>query len=98
MGFKNVWIPAGWRVLVGSGGVRVLRPLVYVAPELIVHYIEAHGYRPPDEFIQAVLRCPPQDSPAFHKRMSRFPFRWLHRGNITLTYSDYVAGEREIYG
>lgn len=32
---------------------------VYVAPSLIVHYIEAHGYRPPDSFCRAVLDCPP---------------------------------------
>jgi hypothetical protein len=27
----------------------------YAAPNLIIHYVEAHGYRPPDEFIAAVL-------------------------------------------
>ena len=32
--------------------------LLFVAPEMIVHYIEAHGYRPPAEFIEAVLRSP----------------------------------------
>ena len=31
---------------------------VYVAPGGIVHYIEVHSYRPPDEFVEAVLRCP----------------------------------------
>jgi hypothetical protein len=29
----------------------------YAAPTLIVHYVEAHSYRPPDAFIAAVLRC-----------------------------------------
>jgi len=28
----------------------------YAAPTLIVHYIENHKYRPPDEFIEAVIR------------------------------------------
>jgi hypothetical protein len=28
---------------------------VYAAPLLVHHYVEAHGYRPPDEFIEAVL-------------------------------------------
>jgi hypothetical protein len=32
--------------------------LLYVAPELVKHYIEAHGYSPPDEFCAAVMRCP----------------------------------------
>jgi hypothetical protein len=30
----------------------------YVAPSLIAHYIDAHGYKPPDEFQQAVMTCP----------------------------------------
>jgi hypothetical protein len=28
---------------------------VYAAPSLVHHYVEAHDYRPPDEFIAAVL-------------------------------------------
>jgi hypothetical protein len=28
---------------------------VYAAPSLVHHYVVAHGYRPPDEFIEAVL-------------------------------------------
>jgi hypothetical protein len=28
---------------------------VYAAPSLVHHYVVAHGYRPPDEFIAAVL-------------------------------------------
>ena len=43
-GSRNLWIP-------GEG-------VVYVAPELILHYIEAHHYKPPGEFILAVLNCP----------------------------------------
>ena len=31
---------------------------VYGCPELILHYIGAHGYAPPEEFCRAVLRCP----------------------------------------
>ena len=30
---------------------------VYAAPTLIVHYVEAHRYRPPEEFIAAVLNA-----------------------------------------
>ena len=36
--------------------------VVYVSPELIAHYIDAHGYRPPDEFIDAVMVCPEMNS------------------------------------
>jgi hypothetical protein len=34
----------------------------FVCPELITHYMNAHGYRPPDEFCQTVLACPPMRS------------------------------------
>ena len=29
---------------------------VYASPALICHYVEAHGYQPPREFIEAVMR------------------------------------------
>ncbi len=39
--------------------------LVYAAPSLLVHYIDAHEYAPPTEFQQAVLNCPPMRSMAY---------------------------------
>lgn len=36
--------------------------VAYASPEGILHYVEAHSYRPPDVFVEAVLRCPPADS------------------------------------
>lgn len=39
-GSRNLWVPS--------------YAFVYVAPELILHYIEVHLYKPPDEFINAV--------------------------------------------
>ena len=41
------------------------RHAVYYAPELIAHYIDEHDYRPPDEFMTAVLECPPFFSTAY---------------------------------
>lgn len=29
--------------------------VAYAAPELVAHYVEAHGYLPPADFIEAVL-------------------------------------------
>ena len=43
-GTKNLFVP----------GERIL----FVSPELILHYMNAHGYCPPSEFCEAVLRCP----------------------------------------
>ena len=43
-GQSNVFIPFGGNI--------------YVAPELIKHYISAHWYKPPDIFVDAVMHCP----------------------------------------
>jgi hypothetical protein len=41
--------------------------VLYVAPQLITHYINAHGYVPPAIFSRAVLACPPMRSMAYLK-------------------------------
>jgi hypothetical protein len=33
---------------------------VYAAPSLVHHYVVAHDYRPPDEFVAAVLAAEPE--------------------------------------
>jgi hypothetical protein len=38
---------------------------LYVVPSLIAHYIDAHGYWPPEEFCTAVLACPPTRTPEY---------------------------------
>lgn len=52
------------------------KSLLYVAPSLIVHYIEDHGYRPPQEFIEAVMACPEQKSDEFIALLERFEPSW----------------------
>ncbi len=43
-------------VALGAGVIIVRGPdRTYAAPDLIYHYVRKHFYRPPDEFIQAVL-------------------------------------------
>lgn len=44
LGMSNVFVPG--------------ENCVYVAPSLILHYIDAHGYSPPEPFCQAVMECP----------------------------------------
>ena len=39
--------------------------VLFVCPGMILHYIEEHGYRPPQIFQEAVLACPPTDSQAY---------------------------------
>jgi hypothetical protein len=43
----------------GNGEIRVQGAdgTVYVAPVLVLHYIKVHGYRPPETFVNAVLRA-----------------------------------------
>jgi hypothetical protein len=43
--------------VVGGAEIRIQGPegVVYASPDMIVHYVETHGYRPPDDFIEAVL-------------------------------------------
>jgi hypothetical protein len=47
----------------GTSEIRVFSPngTVYAAPNLIFHYIAAHNYKPPQEFLSALLEgvCPP---------------------------------------
>ncbi|HLX71808.1 MAG TPA: hypothetical protein VKV04_19510 [Verrucomicrobiae bacterium] len=42
----------------GNGEIRVWSSegVFYAAPVLILHYVKVHGYRPPQSFIDAVLR------------------------------------------
>jgi len=41
----------------GNGEIRVAgsRGIVYVAPVLVLHYVEKHSYQPPIEFVRAVM-------------------------------------------
>lgn len=42
---------------------------VYASPSTIIHYIIAHGYKPPPEFQQAVLQCPPVRSLRYYSQL-----------------------------
>jgi len=54
---RNLFIPGDQRV--------------YVAPELILHYIEDHCYCPPRRFQEAVLACPDSYSQEYFERLER---------------------------
>ena len=47
LGVKNLLVPAG--------------DVIYGAPSLIIHYIEAHEYAPPNEFVDALLGLERED-------------------------------------
>jgi hypothetical protein len=51
--------------------------LLFIFPDMIVHYIEVHGYKPPDQFIEALMRSPMRDSEEFEVLSE--PFWHLHK-------------------
>lgn len=53
-------VPVGSRVVFVPSEHRL-----YVAPSLILHYVDAHAYAPPAEFVAAVASCPPMRSMAY---------------------------------
>ncbi len=73
-GFHTCELCSGAResanVLVPSGDV------LFVAPAMIVHYIEAHGYRPLDVFVAAVTACPVPPSAAYYDALRPFGGVW----------------------
>lgn len=61
----------------GNGEVRIPGPpgIAYAAPFLITHYVTAHGYRPPQPFVDAVLAV---DVDAWAAaRWPDVPFPWV---------------------
>jgi hypothetical protein len=62
-GGKNFGVPSG--------------DLLFVAPEMVVHYIEEHDYGPPAEFVEAVLRSPLPDTEEY--QLITEPFWHRHR-------------------
>ena len=59
--------------IVGNDGT------VYASPYLIIHYIEAHKYLPPQEFIEAVMTGPIPDSEKYNETIKRLPEFWEQR-------------------
>jgi hypothetical protein len=47
----------GTQGIAGNGEYRIMHEgITYVAPRLLPHYMEAHQYRPPDIFIEAIKK------------------------------------------
>jgi hypothetical protein len=53
IGVSNLWLPADG--------------FLFVAPSLILHYMDSHDYSPPAEFQKAVMACPPMRSMEYLK-------------------------------
>lgn len=62
----------------GSGEIQVVHSgRLYLAPVMIHHYVTAHNYRPPDEFITAILATPIHNGePLLQAPPARKPHPW----------------------
>jgi hypothetical protein len=60
------------KIDLGNGEIRVIgASAIYAAPTLIYHYVVAHSYQPPEEFIEAVLTSLPQASEEYSTLRSK---------------------------
>lgn len=68
----------GVRLLLGTSEIRVFSTTgtVYAAPTLIYHYVKVHKYRPPDEFLQALVEGPTPPSKDYFDRLKQLDLEW----------------------
>lgn len=59
---SNLFVPAG--------------DLLYVAPAMVVHYIDEHRYQPPSEFVAAVLNAPIPGTSGYTEAYQPFLHIW----------------------
>jgi hypothetical protein len=61
-GAVTVEVGAGATYL-GTAEIRVASDdgICFAAPTLIYHYVAEHGYRPPEQFVEAVLKTAAQE-------------------------------------
>jgi len=66
----------GKRLLLGSAEIRAFSSdgRIFAAPNLIFHYVEAHKYRPPEAFVEAVALLPASE--AYRERLTAYGMDW----------------------
>lgn len=78
-------VPLGWPAVAGphkcelcgkamaAGNVGVPHgDVLYAAPEMVCHYVDAHEYLPPQVFVEAVLASPLQGSAEYEAAVRQF--------------------------
>ena len=68
----------GEHLLLGAAEIRVFSPSgeIFAAPTLIYHYMKAHHYLPPDEFINALYEGPRPGSQEYFDRFKELGLEW----------------------
>ena len=66
-------------ILLGSAEVRIFsnEPIIYAAPNLLIHYVTEHGYLPPKKFIDAIQNGPLPDSQEYRDLLSKHNIDWV---------------------
>src|SRR5262249_14107274 len=49
---------------------------IYAAPTLIYHYVSVHHYKPPDEFLRAMMEGPRPPSQEYFERLKQINLEW----------------------
>ena len=73
-GFHDCEYCSEWGVTkaMGNGEIWVVKgETLYVAPYLIIHYIEEHNYQPPEDFMDAVINGFRPDSPGYEMKLNK---------------------------
>jgi hypothetical protein len=68
----------GQRLLLGAAEIRVFsdKGHIYASPNLIYHYVLAHRYLPPDEFLEALRKGPRPPREDYFERLSSLGLTW----------------------
>ena len=82
---KNLYVPSGRKI--------------YVAPEMILHYVRIHEYRPPGQFCDALVTCPDMGSDAYFTAMSSTTWADIERRSAPpgRDFDQMMAHEVELY-
>jgi hypothetical protein len=69
-------------LLLGTSEIRVFSKdgEIYAAPTLIYHYVSAHYYKPPDQFIRALLESPSPLLDEYFDRLQELGLEWNPTG------------------
>jgi hypothetical protein len=70
----------GEHLWLGSAEIRVFSETdrLYAAPNLIYHYVSVHRYKPPDEFVQALMAGPAPPSQQYFDRLANLNLEWCN--------------------
>ena len=50
LGFSEAWLPSP------------VQEVIYIAPSLLIHYVTAHGYLPPEQVVNDIVALPPDEA------------------------------------